>query len=158
MKPNYIVIPFISLLTMWMGRGLTTPGLAWYYKILALPGLSLDDWVLSVVWMGIFVCVTIAALIVWNCFERDVTFWSIQVLFLLNILLTSQWSYFLFGTELVEISIIQALALEGIGVMLMCVVSKHSRLVGYLLVPYALCGGFALYPYLIAWWLTYVRD
>jgi len=141
-----------------MGRSTTIPGLNWYYEVLTLPGLAIADWVISAVWVGIFACITLAVLIVWNCFERDTSFWGIQILFMLNILLSSQWGSLVFGSELVGLSIMQAVAVEGTGVLLMCCVARRSRLVSYLLIPYVLCGGFALYPNLIAWWVTYVRD
>ena len=65
-KPNYIIIPLITIATALVGSSFTQSGMVWYDERLIRPDWNPADWVFAPVWTIIFVLTTIAALLVWN--------------------------------------------------------------------------------------------
>ncbi len=146
-KPNYIVIPLITIATISAGSWATSGGMNWY-KTLNLPAFTPPGSFIGTVWTTLFILATISALIAWNKAwrkRRNI----IGVAFVLNIFLNVGWSVLFFGLHLVGPAIYEA-ALLGVSVLVLIIlIWPVSKLAAWLLVPYLAWVSFATY-------LTYI--
>ena len=76
-KTNYVVITGISLVTLLCGAYFSWIGAPWYNS-LVLPSITPPAWVFGSAWYIIFALTTLAAILVWNRFERDTKFFVIM--------------------------------------------------------------------------------
>ena len=81
-KPNYFVIPIITILVSLIGGYFTDLGMDWY-KMLATPAWTPPGAVIGIVWTIIYILTTISALIAWNGFKREKVFQWIIALFVI---------------------------------------------------------------------------
>ncbi len=142
MKPNYIVIPLITLAVAVTGSWLTSQSVSTWYKSLKLPGIAPPGSFIGAVWTIIYILATVSALIFWNSSAPNTT---IAVIFLINAFLNVFWSYLFFYKRMLLAPIIEMIILEITVVVLMVLLWKVSKLAGALLIPYAVWVAFATY-------------
>jgi benzodiazapine receptor len=144
MKPNYIIIPLITIAVAVIGSFLTSAGMDWY-KTLKLPSIAPGGSIIGSVWTVIFILSTISAIIFWNSAPRTNLFWWIIGLFIVNAILNVAWSYIFFYSQNIGPSIIEMIILE-ISVLGLCVlIWPFSYIASILLWPYAIWVCFATY-------------
>jgi tryptophan-rich sensory protein len=147
-KENYAVIPLITVVTAIAGSLLTSGGMAWY-DMLVKPELTPPKWIFPVAWNIIFICTTIAAIIVWNkdkdCKIGRSACFRIFGLFLLNAILNVLWSALFFRMHILMTAFAEMIVLELTTILLAAIVWKTSKLASVLLLPYVIWGGFAVY-------------
>ena len=143
-KWNYVVIPAISFVTWMIGRFYTYKGLDWYRANVKLPFFAPSEWMSIFMWGSIFVLTTIAALFVWNTFERGFRFWLIIGLFITNALLNIIFCYLFFNKHMIGATAVLDAAFLTLNVYLLVFLTwPKSRVVSWLLMPYAVWVTFA---------------
>jgi len=160
-KPNYFVIPLITIAVATLGSLFTTNGMMWYDNTLIQPEITPPDWIFPIAWNIIFILTTISTLIVWNkgkdgilqkIFHRHdlVRFRWIIGLFIANAVLNVVWSLLFFQLQLINLAFAEMILLETTLIALIILVWKTSKTASLLLIPYTLWVGFATYlTYLI---------
>jgi len=96
MKPNYIIIPLITVFVSLLGGWLTSSGMSWY-KSINLPSWTPPGSIIGLVWTILFILATISALIVWNSLAGKNNFSLIIAIFILNSILNFGWSWLFFN-------------------------------------------------------------
>ncbi len=152
-KPNYIIIPAIALVTLLVGNYFTWTGIQWY-KNLKLPFFTPPNWVFPYVWRLIFFCTTISALSVWNRFERGIMFWATVGLFVCNAFLNGYWSYLFFNQHLIGFAVLDVIILFATVIGLIYLISPQSRVTALLLFPYAVWTFFTIVLNIAMWSLN----
>lgn len=141
LKPNYIVIPLITVIVALAGSYLTRGGMEWYDTQLIQPDLTPPNWAFPIAWNTIFALTTISALIVWN--KKG---WNlIAALFILNAVLNVVWSLLFFNLHMLTPAFIEMIILELTLLALIPLIWKTSKTASLLLLPYTLWVGFATY-------------
>lgn len=143
-KPNYLIIPLVTIVTAFLGSTITRNGMDWYYYVLGRPTVIPPTWVFPLVWNIIFICTTISALIIWN-HRKNSYFWWIIGLFIANAILNIFWSFLFFNLHLLKASFFEMFFLEATIVALMIMTWKTSKIASYLLLPYLIWVAIATY-------------
>jgi translocator protein len=141
-KPNYFIIPLITVLVSLVGSWLTDQGMVWY-DTLKLPSWTPPGFVIGIVWTVIFILTTISALIVWN--RRFFKPTIIGGYFLLNAALNVYWSFIFFYSGQIAASIWEMIALNLTTLILIVLIWRKSKVAAGLLIPYFLWVTFATY-------------
>ena len=157
-KPNYVVVPVITIVVALLGSWFTGVGMEWYDTEIIKPQLTPPRWAFPVAWNTIFICTTIAALIFWNKGKVEKKFlwifpkkeiapqyWWIVVLFIANAVLNVAWSLIFFTLQQIPPAFIEMLFLEATIIALIILIWNISRIASVLLLPYALWVGLASY-------------
>lgn len=152
-KPNYIIIPLITIFVSVLGSMITSSGMKWY-KTLKLPAFTPPGAAIGAVWTVIFILATISLLIVWNKFQNTEQFWIIIGLFAVNAFLNVFWSYLFFGVHMLNAAVVEAALLDLSVIVLIVLIWPFSRLAAGLLIPYAAWTAFATYLTYIIWSLN----
>jgi tryptophan-rich sensory protein len=152
-KTNYLVIPGITLLTMFLGTYYTWYGMSWY-KTLKLPFITPQDWVFGAVWNVIYALTTTAAVIAFNRFERDTKFYVLMALFCVNAFLNGYWSYLFFYKHLISHALLCAIVLELTTIAILTLIARFSYITSLLLLPYAVWNVFAILLNFLIWRLN----
>jgi tryptophan-rich sensory protein len=150
-KNNYIVIITLALLTMFIGSYFSWGHMEWY-RTLTLPAITPPDWIFKHVWTIIYILTTLAALIVWNRFERNKRFVAIMALFALNAVLNASWTYFFFYNHAIGAALIDAIAVQCTTIALGILIAQSSWLTALLLTPYIAWNFFAIVLNALIWW------
>jgi len=155
LKPNYLVIPLLTLTVAWLGSIFTSIGIeSGWYNAISRPAWTPDGFVIGTVWTIIFILATISALIVWNKFKRDQQFNYIIALFLINGFLNFSWSFLFFTAHLIGASVIWAGLIALSVLILMILIWPKSKLASLLLAPYLGWVIFATYLTRVIWKLN----
>ncbi|HLC07617.1 MAG TPA: TspO/MBR family protein [Candidatus Babeliales bacterium] len=152
-KTNYLVIPAVTLLVMFLGGFYTWCGMQWY-RTLTLPAIMPEDWVIRTVWHIIYAFTTTAAVLAFNRFERNNKFYLLMGLFCCNAFLNVYWSYLFFYKHLIGAALLSALALELTTLAILALISDFSRAISLLLLPYAMWNLFAIVLNFMIWRLN----
>jgi len=152
MKPNYLIIPLITILVSVTGSSFTSSGIGsgWYDSI-AKPSWTPPGSVIGAVWTTIFILSTISAILVWNKAKRDTRFRWIIGIFLANAVLNVFWSFLFFGQGLLGLAVWEAALLDATVIALVILIWRTSRIASLLLVPYAAWVAFATYLTYTVW-------
>lgn len=142
MKPNYVIIPLITLATMISGSYFTAKGMAWYHT-LNLPSFTPPSWVFSIVWTILYLMIAYSALYFWNTSKNSWHFIAAAFLFLFNAILNVTWCYLFFYKHMIGVSLIEIIGLNLSTIMLIGILYKETLPSALLLIPYALWGIFA---------------
>lgn len=154
MKPNYLIIPLITILTASLGSWLTNKGLLTWYQTIKLPVWTPAGSVIGTIWTVIFILSTISALIVWNRHYLGKNFWLIIAFFLINTGLNVLWSFLFFEAHLIGPAIFEA-GLLGLSVIILIIlIWPLSIWTAILLLPYAFWVSFATYLTYSVWLLN----
>lgn len=143
-KLNYFVIPLLTAVVIVLGKYVSQGGMQWY-GTLVLPELTPPRWVFPIAWNLIYLLTTIAVLLVWNRFKRNVSFWVIIGLFLANAFVNVAWTWMFFGNQKVCTTIWISIAILLSLVWLIYFIGVRSFKIALLLVPYLVWISFALY-------------
>jgi benzodiazapine receptor len=152
-KTNYIVIIVLALATLLGGAYFSWTGMSWYNG-LVLPSITPPGWVFSSAWHIIFVLTTLAAILVWNRFERDMKFFLTMALFVLNAFLNVYWTYLFFHKHRIGAALVDAFFLEFSTMLLFVLISQRSHTISFLLLPYATWNLFAIILNFMVWQLN----
>lgn len=122
-RPNYLIIPLITIAVSVAGSIFTTGGLSWY-ETLTRPSWTPTGAFIGAMWTTIYILATIFALYVWNRVPR--TGFGCQAcmvvgLLMLNAVLNASWSYAFFGMQSpgLALFILVMLELTNIGIVLL---------------------------------------
>jgi len=154
MKPNYLIIPLVTVLVAVLGSSFTSAGVAGWYKTIQLPSWTPPGSVIGAVWTTIFTLSTVAALILWNGPHSKTRLPIIAGVFILNALLNVLWSWLFFSKHLLGLAIWEALALDATCIALVALAWPLSRLASALLMPYAAWVAFASFLTYNVWKLN----
>lgn len=171
MKPNYIIIPLIVLVTAILGGAITSYGMnhpIGWYEMINKPAWTPAGSVIGTVWTILFILIAISVLIFWNgsasprqggaghrqgdpsspqlsFSERDSRFKLATIVFVLNAILNVLWSYVFFVKHFFSLAIYDAGALGLTVILLIFLIRPYSRKAAVLLMPYAIWVAFATY-------------
>jgi len=159
LKPNYLVIPLVTVLVAVSGSFFTTAGMPWYDTELVQPELTPPDWIFPIAWNTIFILATISALIVWNTGKpkygffsflkskksKEHYFWLTIGLFVANAFLNVFWSFLFFYLHLIKAAFVEMFFLEISIIALMITTFRYSKWASLALLPYAAWVAFASY-------------
>lgn len=155
LKPNYFVIPLLTLTVAWLGSIFTSIGIeSGWYDIISRPAWTPDGSVIGAAWTIIFILATISALIVWNKFKTDQRFKYIIVLFLVNGFLNFSWSFLFFTAHLIGVAVIWSSLIALSVLILIILIWPKSKLASVLLTPYLGWVIFATYLNMMIWQLN----
>ncbi|MBD3360173.1 hypothetical protein GF366_00045 [Candidatus Peregrinibacteria bacterium] len=157
-KPNYIIIPLITILVALLGTYFTNQGMSWYNTELIRPEITPPKWAFPVAWNIIFILTTIAALLIWNKGKTPHGFfasllhkkggsryhWAITLL-ILNAILNVGWTCLFFGQQMILESWGEMILLEMTLLILIVISWKISKTASILLIPYTLWVALATY-------------
>lgn len=136
-KPNYIIIPLITIIVAIIGNYFSSAGMDWYDTAIIKPAITPPKWAFPVAWNTIFLLTTASALIVWNKFKKGERRTTIMYLFAANAVLNVLWSYLFFNQYLILASFIEMIVIEITIISIMVLAWKYSKKVSLLLIPYA---------------------
>ena len=153
MKPNYLIIPIITVLIAALGSFLTSGGMIWY-KTINLPSWTPPGSFIGSVWTIIFILSTSSALIIWNSTTHNQTFWVIVSIFIVNACLNVLWSLLFFRTHLIGGAVLEAGLLGLTVITLIILIWPISKIASILLFPYAGWVAFATYLTYSVWVLN----
>lgn len=146
-KPNYIVIPLVTICTAILGSYFTTPHIVWLNTELITPSWQPPNYVFGPVWTTLYILTTASALLVWNKAtkkqqkERN----TLMVVFGINATLNIFWSYVFFTRKDLMLAVWEA-GLLALSILLLIILAKPiSKVASWLLVPYLLWVSFATY-------------
>lgn len=145
-KPNYFVIPLITVATATLGSVFTNAGMAWYDTALLMPSFTPPKIAFPIAWTVIFILTAMSALIFWNSRSKrpKARMW-VTVLFLANAVLNVLWTFLFFYSRAITESLIEMIFLEATTLALIFLLWKISRTASLLLLPYFFWVGFATY-------------
>lgn len=163
-KPNYILIPLITLIVGGLGVVFNNLGMTWYNTVLIKPALTPPKWVFPLAWNLIFVFATASALILWNTlphklnnFQKLFTFLfkktqqkiedfkTIFWLFTANAILNAAWSFLFFTNQWIIAALIEMILLNITTIAIAIISWKHSRTASVFLWPYIVWVSFATF-------------
>ncbi len=151
MKPNYLIIPLLTVAVAVSGSFLTSAGVNSWYKTIKLPAWTPPGSTIGMVWTVIFVLTAAAALLVWNSPGPKPRFGLITGIFLLNAGLNVLWSFLFFRLHLLAAAGWEAVALDLTVIALVILCWPISRAASVLLLPYAGWVAFASYLTFSVW-------
>ncbi|WKZ29262.1 MAG: TspO/MBR family protein [Patescibacteria group bacterium] len=154
MKPNYAIIPLVTVLTAVLGSRFTSSGLGSWYSTINLPSWTPPGGVIGLVWTTIFTLTAISALILWNTPSARLKLPTFAAVFLLNAALNVFWSYLFFSRHQIGAAVWEAIVLDLTVIVLIVLAWPISRLAAALLVPYAAWVAFASYLTYSVWKLN----
>lgn len=126
-----------------IGSAFTFSAIPEWYSTLQKPALSPPNWVFAPVWTVLYVLMGLAASIVWQKGLRDRKIRAALVLFLVQLMLNTLWSWFFFGLRSPLYGLIDILFLWA---MILVTIARFFRIsvpAGLLMVPYLLWVTFA---------------
>lgn len=146
-KPNYFIIPLITVLVAVCGSFFSYSGMPWYDTELLKPAITPPKWAFPIAWNLIFLLTTISALIIWNkpgFFERRRAEYVLLVgLFASNAFLNVLWSAIFFGAHMLGLAVFE-IAVLWATILGMTIYSwKISKTASLLLLPYLIWVSFA---------------
>ncbi len=152
-KLNYFVIPAITVAVIYLGKCFVSSGMSWY-EALKAPAISIPQSVDSVIWLFIYVCATASVLLIWNKHKHERYFYRIMTLFACNAFLNVMWSYVFFVRHMIAASVIIAILIIVTLIGLLYYIYPKCKKAAYLLMPYLVWMGFALYMNYQVWMLN----
>ena len=152
-KLNYFVIPAITLAIIYLGNCFVSEGMSWY-AFLKAPAISIPHSVDLVIWLFIYACATASVLLIWNKHQHEVNFHRIISLFACNALLNVMWSYVFFIRHMIGASVVIAMLIIVTLIGLLYYIYPKCKQAAYLLMPYLLWMGYALYMNYQVWMLN----
>ncbi len=135
-KPNYFIIPLITIAVALFGNYFTAQGLNGWYDELVKPSWTPSGAIIGAIWTFLYALVTAVVLIFWNKFKDNKRFKLIIGLFVINAILNATWSMLFFGFNLVGLSLIHISLLNLTILGLIFFLWPLSRKMAVALIPY----------------------
>jgi len=131
------LVPFILICLAAGGLGaiVTTPEIDGWYRTIVKPEWNPPDWVFGPVWTTLFVLMGISAWLVWkpSGFKAAAT---PLALFAAQLTLNVAWSWIFFGKHQIGWAAIEIIILWAAILATTVAFFGHSKLAGWLLIPY----------------------
>lgn len=136
-----------------IGSAFTTPAIPDWYAGLEKPAFTPPSWVFGPAWTVLYVAMAVAAWRVWRVAEFGDARTAL-ILFFVQLVLNAAWSVIFFGLRAPGWALLEIIALWGVLVLTTYHFFRHSRLAGWLMVPYVLWVSFAAALNAGIWWLN----
>lgn len=134
-KPNYILIPLLVIITASAASYFAETGMVWYSTI-NLPDWTPSGTMMVLTWTIIFILTTLSLLIIWNRHYTEKKFGLVIGLFALNGVLIVGWNILFFSHQQFGLAFFQALLLVANLVFLISIIWRFSPIAASLLLPY----------------------
>lgn len=144
LKLNHLAIPYLALLAFLFGGILSADGLVWY-RTLALPAWAPTEGLIAFIWGVIYICLSGAALRVWNDERRDHHFRSVIALLVLALAANLSWAVLFFHLHLFVESFYAALVLAAFLAIAFGILLYRDRRAAVLVAPMLAWVLFAAY-------------
>lgn len=151
-KEHHLYIPGVAILALLAGSWLSAEGMPWYHTI-KLPWYTPPAWAFPAVWNIIYFLTVISAIIFWDR-VKDSQGKDVKWLFALNAFLNVSWSYLFFYHHMIGAALAIAVLLECTIVLLMLLMWPVSQRAVWLLIPYLMWVGFAIFLNYGVWMLN----
>ncbi len=135
-KPNYIIIPLITVLVALAGNYFTSQGINGWYNQLEKPEWTPSGAFIGAMWTFLYVLVTATVIIFWNKFKSTDNFKLIIGLFILNAVLNATWSFVFFSANLLGFALIHIMVLNLTILALIFLIWPKSKKLSLALIPY----------------------
>jgi len=122
-----------------------------WYEALRKPPLNPPNWIFAPVWSVLYLCMAVAAWLVWRADSSDrgpLALWGGQLA------LNALWSLLFFGLHATGVALLEIVVLLALLFVTTAAFLRRSRLAGALLVPYVAWVGFATYLNAGLWYLN----
>lgn len=140
----YIVIVLLFTLSVWLVSSLVTEKNIEWARSLNKPYWQPPGWVFYVVWIVLFILISVSAIIILNERAKHKKKGNLAIsLFVLNAFLTALYSIFYFGLKNILLAFIELPFLLAAILLLIWCTYKISKAAAYLLIPYLLWVAFA---------------
>jgi tryptophan-rich sensory protein len=125
-----------------------------WYDILVKPAFTPPGWTIALIWLVLYVCMSLALWLVWEKDEHatEVTGWV--PLFFAHLLVNAAWPMFFFGFHAILIALIDIFVLIACVIILMLGAWEVDRRATYLLAPYLLWVSFSTVLNISIWYLN----
>jgi tryptophan-rich sensory protein len=150
MHPAAALAGFIALVVLAALIGSAFQPSDWYAS-LRKPPLTPPNWIFGPVWSFLYLCIAVAAWLVWRARRGATTplaLWASQLL------LNGLWSLLFFGLHRPGLALLELAILLALVVATTAAFFRVRSLAGALLVPYVLWVGFAIYLNAGIWYLN----
>ncbi|MDZ7715530.1 MAG: TspO/MBR family protein [Balneolaceae bacterium] len=117
------------------------PGM--WYELLAKPAWTPPNWVFPVVWPILYVCMGVAAWMIWKEFTFEKAQYELRWFFV-QLGLNAAWSWLFFGQHNIGIALAEIIMLWVAICFTMMLFWRRNIRAGYLMVPYLLWVSYAL--------------
>ena len=135
-----IVILLICFAAAGLGSVATTPNIPTWYASLTKPSWNPPNWLFGPVWTALYICMTVAAWLVW----RQGGARGPLTLFAVQLALNAAWSWLFFGFHLPGAAFVEILVLQAaIAATTVVAFWPKSKAAGILMVPYLAWVAFA---------------
>jgi tryptophan-rich sensory protein len=135
-----IVILLICFAAAGLGSVATTPNIPTWYASLTKPSWNPPNWLFGPVWTALYICMTVAAWLVW----RQGGARGPLTLFAVQLALNAAWSWLFFGFHLPGAAFVEILVLlAAIAATTVVAFWPKSKAAGILMVPYLAWVAFA---------------
>ncbi|UCH94300.1 MAG: tryptophan-rich sensory protein [Candidatus Aminicenantes bacterium] len=125
----------------------------WYAHI-NKPGFTPPNWVFGPVWITLYLLMGISLFLVWNSDTNFKVKQTAMILFFIQLILNTLWSYFFFYLQSPLYGLIEIIILLIFIILTMLRFYAIRPLAAFLLVPYALWVGFATVLNYFLWQLN----
>lgn len=137
-----------------IGSVFTAPAIPGWYATLTKPGLAPPDWIFAPVWITLFLCMGIAAFLVWRERANHPKARLALSLFVVQSVLNGLWSLLFFGLQSPGSALIEIGFLWVAIFATLVVFWGISRTAGMLFLPYLAWVSFAAYLNTAFWMLN----
>jgi benzodiazapine receptor len=114
-----------------------------WYAYINKPGFTPPNWIFGPVWITLYLLMGISLFLVWNADIDTKAKQTALVLFFIQLILNTLWSYFFFYLQSPLYGLIEIVILSIFIILTILRFFPIRPLAGFLLVPYALWVGFA---------------
>ena len=132
----------------------TQNGVQTWYPLIEKPSFNPPNWVFAPVWTILYLCIAVAGGIIWNKIESNPLAKRAMLLFVIQLILNTLWSFLFFGLRNPLIALIEIILLLLVIYETFILFNKIDRTAGYLFIPYLLWVAFALLLNASIWWLN----
>jgi len=113
-----------------------------WYTQLVKPGFTPPSWVFGPVWTFLYLCMGIAAWLVWRQAGWYAARWALT-LYVMQLVLNALWSVLFFGKHLIGAALVDIIVLLAAIVVTTIMFWRITPPAGWLMIPYVLWVGFA---------------
>ena len=152
-RPNYFVIPGITILVAWLKKFFFMSGYSWF-KGLHMPAYMPPLWFQMLAWKAIFLYTTLAVVVYWNTHTHNQKFWQVIGLIVANGFLVVIGHYLFYMGHNLGATLFCVLGVAATVWAAIYMLWKKSQLVACLLLPYGLLVLIALYNVHALWLLN----
>ena len=148
---GYLIAVFVGipLLMAFLGQLLAGPMPNPWYSQLHKPSFNPPDWVFGPVWTGLYICMGLAAWLVWrNRKSHRVT--QPLALFSIQLIVNVSWSPVFFGLHRLGLALVVIIVLWLAILLTTKAFFRVSRLAGWLMIPYL---GWVSFATVLNWFL-----